>query len=598
MTSLAAKLSEIVGDAFEAQDLPRDLGVVRVSDRPDLCQFQCNGAMGAAKLAKKSPRDVAQAIVEYLNRHSEALALKNLDPSMQAFQDDIFEKIEIAGPGFINLDVTDAYLATHLGDLSGDQDCGLPKIPTSRNVVLDYGGPNIAKPMHVGHLRSSIIGDALRRMLLAAGYNAIGDVHMGDWGTPMGMILSELEIRGHDGDVTMEALAEIYPKAAADCKADEARMEKARAATKALQDGDETYTKRWRQFIDISIEGMKANFDALGVHFDEWKGEADAHPFIAPMIEDLKAKGIAHEDDGALIIEVSEDDDKKEIPPLILLKRDGAVMYSTTDLGTIIDRVRTHDPEKIIYVVDQRQSLHFEQVFRAARKGGLVEQDKPELTFAGFGTMNGTDGKPFKTRAGGVMKLDELISMAIEKAEARLDDPSSPMASTRQGLTEGEQSDIANKVALAAIKFADLQNQRQSDYVFDLDRMTSFEGKTGPYLLYQAVRIQSLLRKAESEDLRISESQIIIEDEMRSLALLLAELPDHFETALEHYTPHVLCDYAYKLAQEFSSFYGRCHILSEEDDALRESRLALCALTQRQLVFVLGLLGIEVPDRM
>ncbi|MFK7839318.1 MAG: arginine--tRNA ligase [Bdellovibrionales bacterium] len=569
MTSLAQKLSVLVGRAFEAQDLPAKLGVVRVSDRPDLCQFQCNGAMGAAKLAKKNPREVAQGVVDAL------------------VGEKWFANVEIAGPGFINLDVSDDFITTHLAGLNDR--AGVAESGVGKTAVLDYGGPNIAKPMHVGHLRSSIIGDSLRRILQFAGYRAIGDVHMGDWGTPMGMILSELEIRGHQGDVTMEELAEIYPKAAADCKADEVRMEKARAATKALQDGDETYTQRWRQFIDISIEGMKANFDALGVRFDEWKGEADAHPFIAPMVNDLKTKGIAVEDDGALVIDVVQEDDKKEIPPLILLKSDGAVMYSTTDLGTIIDRVARHDPANIIYVVDQRQSLHFEQVFRAARKGGLVNDKRPELTFAGFGTMNGADGKPFKTRAGGVMRLEDLIAMAVEKAQARLVE-----ANLDDDIDEAERGDIAEKVGLAAIKFADLQNQRQSDYVFDLDRMTSFEGKTGPYLLYQAVRIQSLLKKAGD----VKTDNIMMEDAVRPLALLLAELPDHFENALNNYTPHVLCDYAYRLAQAFSSFYAHCHILSEEDEALRHSRLALCAMTHRQLIVVLGLLGIEVPERM
>lgn len=574
MTSIAQKLSVIVGRAFEALELPAELGLVRVSDRPDLCQFQCNGAMAAAKLAKKNPREVAQGVLENLE-----------EPHP-------FSELEIAGPGFINLNVTDEYIAAHLAEL--DDRAGVAESGAGQTAVLDYGGPNIAKPMHVGHLRSSIIGDSLRRILAFSGYKAIGDVHMGDWGTPMGMILSELEIRGHEGDVTMEELAEIYPAAAADCKADEARMEKARAATKALQDGDETYTKRWRQFIDISIDGMKANFDALGVHFDEWKGEADAHPFIAPMVEDLKSKGVAALDDGALVIDVAQEDDKKEIPPLILLKSDGAVMYSTTDLGTIIDRMETHNPAKILYVVDQRQSLHFEQVFRAARKGGLVSADTPELTFAGFGTMNGTDGKPFKTRAGGVMKLEDLIAMGVEKAQARLDE-----ANLSDDIDEAERADIANKVALAAIKFADLQNQRQSDYVFDLDRMTSFEGKTGPYLLYQAVRIQSLLKKAKKEGLVPIDVHVEdLTDAERGLALLLTELPDHFENALKGYTPHVLCDYAYRLAQEFSSFYGNCHILSEDNQSLRNSRLALCAQTHRQLVLVLSLLGIEVPERM
>jgi len=580
MTSLAYKLSGIVGEAFEALGLPAALGAVRVSDRPDLCQFQCNGAMAAAKVARenngKNPREVAQDVLAELDGQSG------------------FATIEIAGPGFINLDVTDEFIAEHLTDARADDVLGVEKSGANKTAVLDYGGPNIAKPMHVGHLRSSIIGDSLRRIMKFAGYNTIGDVHMGDWGTPMGMILSELEIIGHEGDVTMEQLAEIYPKAAADCKADEARMDLARAATKKLQDGDEAYTRTWRQFIDVSVDGMKANFDRLGVYFDEWKGEADAHSFIAPMIEDMKVKGVAVESEGALVVDVAEENDNKEIPPLILLKSDGAVMYATTDLGTIIDRIKTHNPDKIIYVVDQRQSLHFEQVFRAAHKGGLVTAERPELTFAGFGTMNGTDGKPFKTRAGGVMRLGDLISMGVEKAQLRLDE-----ADLAKDIDGAERAEIARRVGLAAIKFADLQNQRQSDYVFDLERMTSFEGKTGPYLLYQAVRIQSLLKKAQVKGLSISaDTAFALQEGDRSLALLLTEFPDHFDMALKNYTPHVLCEYAYRLAQEFSSFYGNCHILSEKDETVRASRLALCALTHRQLAQVLDILGILVPERM
>ena len=333
MTSLAEKLSDIVGAAFAAQGLPVELGAVRVSDRPDLCQFQCNGAMAAAKLAKKNPREVAQGVVEVLKECPPTPSLPPVGGEGNPFQ-----KIEIAGPGFINIDVSDAFIARQLAAMQGDEHAGVAQSGAGQTVVLDYGGPNIAKPMHVGHLRSSIIGDSLRRTMKAAGYKTIGDVHMGDWGTPMGMILSELEILGHDGPVSMEQLAEIYPKASSDCKADEARMEKARAATKGLQDGDETYTRKWRQFIDISIEGMRGNFDALGVHFDEWKGESDAHPFIAAMIEDLKAGGWAVESDGAWVVPVERETDKKEMPPLILLKSDGAVLYGTTDLATIIDR--------------------------------------------------------------------------------------------------------------------------------------------------------------------------------------------------------------------------------------------------------------------
>ena len=570
MGTLAGYLTDVVGDAFGQMNLPRELGVVRVSDRPDLCQFQCNGAMGAAKHAKKSPRDVAIELIELIAAH------------------DAVEKVEIAGPGFINIDVKKSFINSFLSENSRKNLFGFVRVDNSPSVVLDYGGPNIAKAMHVGHLRSSIIGDTLRRIYKAAGYNAIGDVHMGDWGTPMGMILSELELLGHEGPVTMEMLAEIYPKASAACKADEARMELARSATKKLQDGDVDATKRWQEFIDVSIAGMKKNFDALGVYFDEWKGESHAHPFIAPMVKDLKERSIAVEDQGAVIVPVKKNDDKKEFPPLILLKSDGAVLYGTTDLATIIDREQSYQPVKIVYCVDQRQSLHFEQVFRAARISKIAEGT--DLIFAGFGTMNGLDGKPFKTRDGGVMRLDDLIEMGLEKARARLSE-----ANLDESIDEQEREDIAHKVAIAAIKFADLQNQRQSDYIFDLDRMTAFEGKTGPYLLYQAVRISSLLRKADVFD---EDAEFIIGEDELPLALLLLEFADHFENALKNHAPHVLCEYVYKIAQAFSSFYGSCHILSEEDQRVRASRLRLCAVTRNYIIAILGLLGIDVPERM
>lgn len=574
MSSLASQLSKILGTAFVAQGLPADLGAVRVSDRPDLCQFQCNGAMAAAKQAKKNPREVAGVILGALE------GVEGID------------KLEIAGPGFININVTDAFIAKHTAESAQDERLGVEAYPAD-TVVLDYGGPNIAKPMHVGHLRASIIGDCLRRLYDYAGFKALGDVHMGDWGTPMGQIISELELRGIMGQpLTMEDLETIYPEASRACKEDEARMEGARAATAKLQDGDEGYRKVWQQFIDVSIAGMKANFDALGVHFDLWKGEASVHDLIAPMVDALKAKGLAVEDDGAVVVPVEREEDSKEVPPLILYKRDGAVMYGTTDLATIVDRMEEYNPAKIIYVVDQRQSLHFEQVFRAARMGGIAPEGEVELTHAGFGTMNGTDGKPFKTRAGGVMKLEDLIKTGIEKAQSRLDE-----ANLADDIGAEERADIAHKVAIAAIKFADLQNNRIADYVFDLDRMTSFEGKTGPYLLYQAVRIKSLLRKAEAQSLEIG-TEFIIRDEDRALALLLAEFPDHFDLALRNNTPHVLCDYAFKLGQAFSSFYSNCHILSEEDVGLRASRLGLCALSARQLELILNLLGIQIPDRM
>ncbi len=591
MDSLAAKLTKITEQAFSALDLPPEYARVMVSGQSETAQFQCNGAMPSAKAARKNPREIAQLVIDQL---------KALD------KDGIFGELSIGGPGFINIAITDALIAAHLEELNADPKLGVPLVAAGQTVILDYGGPNVAKAMHVGHLRSSIIGDSLRRLLGEVGYAVIADVHLGDWGTPMGQIISELEIRNpewpyfnsdfsgpypKDSPVSMADLEEIYPLASKACKEDELRAEKARQATADLQNGRAGYRALWNHFVNVSVTGMKKNFDALGVHFDLWKGEGSVHDLIAPMVENMKAKNLAREDDGALVIDVAREDDKKEIPPLILYKRDGAVMYGTTDLVTLVDRMQENKPTKIIYVVDQRQGLHFEQVFRAARKGGIVP-DSVELTHAGFGTMNGADGKPFKTRAGGVMKLEDLIAMSIDKARERLKE-----AKLAEDMPPAEKEEIAHKVAIAAIKFADLQNNRIADYAFDLDRMTAFEGKTGPYLLYQAVRIKSLLRKAAEQGLHPAKD-FVLKAEETPLALLLSEIPDQIQLAVKNYSPHILCDYAYKVAQEFSSFYGKCHILSESDAALRGSRLALCALTARHLELLLALLGIGVPERM
>lgn len=578
MSSLSLLLTAIMSQAFKALNLPVEHARVSVSGQAQGVQFQCNGAMPCAKIAKKNPRDIAQEIIDEINKYPASA--------------NVFESLSIGGPGFINITLKDVCIEDHLKFITQDERFGLSSVSHDMCVILDYGGPNIAKSMHVGHLRSSIIGDALRRMYLYAGYDAIGDVHMGDWGTPMGMILSELDIIEFDDNITMEMLAEIYPKASMACKEDEPRMALAREATRKLQNGDEAYTRKWREFIDVSVIGMKKNFDALGVHFDEWKGESDAHPYIEDMIADLKSQKLAVESEGALILHVAREEDKKEIPPLILRKSDGAVLYGTTDMATIVERIKTHNPVKIIYVVDQRQSLHFEQVFRAVRVSNIAPEGEIELIHAGFGTMNGTDGKPFKTRAGGVMRLEDLITMAVEKAQNRLNE-----ADLARDMDEDERVSVAHKVALAAVKFADLQNNRTADYVFDIDRMTSFEGKTGPYLLYQAVRIQSLLRKAGVEGSVVCDEFRILEED-RGLALFLCEFSDYFEGALKHNAPHVLCDYAFKLAQEFSSFYGNCHILSEKDDGIKASRLLLCQQTHKTLILILGLLGIEVPARM
>ncbi len=585
MSSLAQKLSVIVGDAFEKEGLDRSFGRVNVSDRSDLAQFQCNGAMIAAKGAKKNPRDVANEIVSALS------------------QNPLFSKVEIAGPGFININVTDEALAAYLKDAAIGDRAGMEKPGNGITAVLDYGGPNIAKAMHVGHLRAAIIGDSVRRIMDFAGYKTLGDVHMGDWGTHMGMLIDDYLTKNEQDkvlgvdlssqpqiDALMEDMAERYPRAATAAKENPALMERAQQATVKLQNHEQPHYGIWEKIRSVSVLGMKKNYDALGVHFDLWKGEADVHDYIAPMVDALRAKDFAIESDGAWVVPVAQNDDKKEVPPLILYKRDGAVMYGTTDMATLVERMKLYNPSKIVYIVDQRQSLHFEQVFRAVRKGGIVP-DATELTHAGFGTMNGPDGKPFKTRAGGVMRLDDLIAMAEEKALVRMDE-----ANLAKDMSTLEKEDVAHKVAIAAIKFADLQNQRHQDYVFDMDRLTSFEGKTGPYLLYQAVRIKSLLKKAEYDLSAVSPMQLQEVD--RPLALLLTGLPDAIDAAIKNYAPHYIADYAYRLAQAFSSFYGNCHILSEEDKALRDSRLMICAQTYKRLELALGLLGIQIPERM
>ena len=581
MTGLAAELSALAKRAFAAEGLPEELGQVRASDRPDLAQFQCNGALAAAKIAKANPRALAQKIADRLKAEP------------------IFAKVEVAGPGFINLDMTDAALAERARG-------GLPKIePNGKSVVIDFGGANIAKPMHVGHLRSAILGDSLQRLFRANGWTVTSDVHLGDWGLQMGQLISEIGHRGiapvyfdaqfkgpypEQSPVTMDDLEEIYPAASAACKADPERLEDARRATAELQAGRPGYRALWEHFFDVSKIGLDREYDSLGVHFDLWKGEASVDPLVGPMVEDLKARHIAEESEGALIIPVAEEGDKKEMPPLILVKKDGAVLYGTTDLATIIDRVKEQDPDLILYVVDQRQHLHFEQVFRAARKAGIV--GKATLEHSGFGTMNGTDGKPFKTRAGGVMKLFDLIAMVTAEADKRLSE-----AGIGAEYPAQERADIAKKVGVATLKFADLSNYRLTDYVFDIERFSRFEGKTGPYLQYAAVRIQSILRRAKEEG-HASSAPVIRSPEERSLVLQLLSLPEKMAAAEDSRAPNVLCEYAFELAQKFSRFYSEHHILSEGDAELRAARLGLCGVTLATITKVLAILGIEVPERM
>jgi len=592
MTSIADHLTGLVSRAFGDAGLPPELGLVVPSSRPDLGQFQCNGALPAAKRLGAKPRDLAEAVAERLRPTG------------------LFADVSLAGPGFINLTLTDAFLGERIEAMAGDARLGVPNAEPPQTVILDYGGPNVAKPMHVGHLRASILGESLKRLARFVGHDALGDVHLGDWGLPMGMLITEVAARrpdlpyfGADAEgpfpadspVSMDDLEALYPAAAAACREDPARLEAARRATAELQAGRPGYVALWRHFVDVSIAGLKRDFAALGVTFDLWKGEADVHGLIEPMVDDLKARGFAEDSEGALVVRVAREDDRTEMPPLILLKSDGAVMYGTTDVATILDRMRAHQPHLVLYVVDQRQHLHFEQVFRAA---GLAGYDRrpdggaARFEHVGFGTMNGPDGKPFKTRAGGVMKLEDLIRMASDSATARLDE-----AGLAEGYPAEERAAIARMVGLAAIKFADLSNHRTSNYVFDLDRFTRFEGKTGPYLQYAAVRIKSLMRKAREQGFEPGPIRPPGEVE-RDLVLALGRLPEAVAAAWDKRAPNELADYAHTLAQEFSRFYNACHILSESDAGLRGSRLGLAALTLRTLERVLDVLGLEVPERM
>ncbi|MEM7442859.1 MAG: arginine--tRNA ligase [Pseudomonadota bacterium] len=586
MSSLTARLTERVAAAFTNAGLDDRFGQVTVSNRPDLAQFQCNGALAAAKQAKTNPRQLAEAVAQELRDDAQ------------------FQSVEIAGPGFLNLTLTDEAIAAHIAELAGDARLGVPVNNPASTVVLDYGGPNVAKPMHVGHIRATVIGDSLRRLFAFAGDRTIADVHMGDWGLPMGKLVSALEIEhpdwpyfdaAHEGayptesPITLDDLERIYPEADAACSSDPDRMQAARAATFALQNDEPGVTALWRHFMEISVAAMKENFDALGVHFDLYKGEADVHHLIAPMVKELQGRGLAETDDGAVIVRVARPDDKSEMPPLILLKSDGAVMYGTTDLATIKDRVAEYDPDLIFYVVDQRQHLHFAQVFRAAELAGYGHASLEHL---GFGTVNGPDGKPFRTRDGGVPRLSALIDMAREKSLERMEE-----ANLAADMPQAERVEIARQVGLAAIKFADLSNHRQSNYVFDLDRFTRFEGKTGPYLQYAAVRVKSLLRRAADQGYEPG-TVLPPSDVERDLMLTLGQMPDAIAKAYDKRAPNELCDFAFALAQEFSRFYAATHILSEEDPAKRAAWLGLAKLTLDQLSLQLDLLGIEVPDRM
>jgi arginyl-tRNA synthetase len=586
MTDLKGRLGEAVRAAFAAEGLPEDLGRVGVSDRPDLADFQSNGALAAAKIAKANPREIAARVAERLKG----------DPRLAA--------VEIAGPGFVNLTVSDAALTERAREIAADRRLGAERVAAPRRVVVDYAGPNVAKPMHVGHLRASIIGEAIKRIFRFRGDQVWGDAHFGDWGFQMGLLIvavgdeqpDSLFLKDGDGPfpdqspVTLDDLERLYPLAAARAKSEPEYRDRARRATAELQSGRPGYRALWRHFVLVSRGALEREFHALGVDFDLWKGESDADPLIADMVQDLAAKGLLVEDQGARIVRIARDGDKRELPPLLVVSSEGSSMYGTTDLATIVDRRKSQDPDLILYVVDQRQADHFEQVFRAAYLAGYAPEGS--LEHIGFGTMNGVDGKPFKTREGGVLKLNDLIVMARDKARERLHE-----AGLGAELSPDDFEATAHKVAVAALKFADLSNFRGTSYVFDLDRFTSFEGKTGPYLLYQAVRIKSLLRRANETSVQTGDI-VVTEPTERDLVLTLDAFDHAVTEAYDRRAPNLIAEHAYRLAQSFSKFYAACPVLAAATEAQKASRLALAVTTLKQLEQALDLLGIETPDRM
>ncbi len=583
MPRIEEVLTEALGDAFEKAGYDRSYAAVRPSDRPDLGDYQCSGAMACAKVYHESPFSIAGKIVECAS-----------DAPFDA---------EAVKPGFINLRIHGDFLATWLERLSADEDLMIPKAGNPETIIIDYGGPNVAKPLHVGHLRAAVIGESIKRLLRACGHKVLGDVHLGDWGLQMGLIITELRHRDPtlpyftqeegpfpgEAPFTISELEEIYPAASARSKTDEAYREEALEATRELQDGHPGYRALWEHIIRVSVSDLKNNYKRLNVEFDLWKAESDAQPYIPGIVEDLREKGLARTDQGALVVDVSEAGDKKELPPCIILKSDGAALYSTTDIATIYERMKLFSPDRIIYVVDKRQEMHFVQVFRTVRKAGIVKEETG-LTHVGFGTMNGKDGKPFKTREGGVMRLEYLLDDIEEQMAGKIRD--------NKNVRAEDAERTAKLVALAALKYGDLQNQASKDYVFDVEKFTSFEGNTGPYILYTIVRIRSILERAGEEGFASGKISGPQSDAEKALMLDLAGFGACVADAADELAPHRICSYVYHLSNDFNHFYHETRIIQEEDETRRSSYLALLELTGRVLDKAIDILGFEAPEHM
>ena len=586
MEYVLEKLTKEMEAAFEKAGFQGSYGKVSLSNRPDLCEYQCNGAMAAAKEYHKAPFQIAESVAQNLSENS------------------FFQDVSVVKPGFINLNVTGEFLCEYLKGMSAEEHFGFKKKGAPKKVVIDYGGPNVAKPLHVGHLRSAIIGESIKRMMRFAGDDVKGDVHLGDWGLQIGLIIMELQRRKPDlpyfdpeitdgypeePPFTMDDLSDIYPTASAYSKENEEFLLQAREATAQFQEGRPGYVAIWKHIIGVSIPDLRNNYERLNVSFDWWKKESDAKPYVEGMVKKMQDGGFTYESEGALVVDVTEETDKKEIPPCIIIKSNGATMYSTTDLATIVERVESFDPNEIIYIVDKRQSMHFTQVFRTAKKTGLCREDV-DLTFIGFGTMNGKDGKPFKTRDGGVLRLQTLVDEIQEKIYEKIQE-------TRE-YEEDEMREISRKVGVAALKYADLSNQASKDYIFDLERFTSFEGNTGPYILYTVVRIKSILEKAKAEGLEGKTLLAPANASEKKLYMALTKFPEMMESAYEDQAPHKICQYMYELCEQLNHFYHENSILKQEDEERKASYLVLLPLVKDVLVTCLDLLGMEAPDRM
>ncbi len=587
--SLFDELTALAAESFAQIGLDPSLGEVVRSQRPELGQFQINGALAGAKAAGRNPREIAEDVA----------ALLRADARIRS--------VEVAGPGFLNIVVTDDYLAHTLGEIAGDERLGVQRVPKSHKVIVDYGGPNVAKDLHVGHVRVALIGECLKRALTFVGHDALGDVHLGDWGAPMGQLLAEMQERyptleyfdgtssgpyPKESPVGIEDLQEMYPVAAAKVASDPEFAERSRAATVELQQGRPGYRALWAHFREVSVVALRGVYDRLGVSFELWLGEASVHDRIDSLITKITAEGVAVVSDGAIVIPVAEPDDSHEIPPLMLQNSRGGFTYATSDLATIEERVVDLGASEIIYIVDLRQSLHFQQLFRAARRAGIATPSVI-LDHSGNGTVNGPDGKPFKTRSGDLPRLRDTIDDAIERARIRLEE-----GGVALDYNEEERAAIARLVGLAALKYGELSNHRASNYSFDLDKFTQLQGKTGPYVQYAAARIRSVLRNAAKESLLAGNPIPPSAVSERGLILELVRLPDVIGRTIEQRAPNHLAEYAYDLTGAFNRFYDECHILSETDPARQASWLTLVEATLRTIELVLGLLTIEIPERM